>query len=285
MFYLGAIGTIMAGSGLDAALKTIYAENSVQKMLDGHAYSRAIRAHMLVHLCLSKVVMNVAEFTDEERNEIDLLLTDIDQSVILDAVDKAYVQRICAEFKKQLTLMEQKSPTAKLWIQYFRMVTLMKQFIEADRSGNWTLHLNTILKMIPFFYASGHFLYAKSAHLYLQDMECLEEKMSAHEFHKFTACGYFTIRRSDKFWCGIMTDMTIEQTLMRSFKVKGGLIQGGRMNDVSQRKWTTGATYMQDVCQEVEEFAGIITGTSEQHVDSRQSRVARDNSDAEKLSI
>lgn len=161
----------------------------------------------------------------------------------------------------------------------------MKQFIEAEHSGNWTLHLNTIQKMIPFFYARDHFLYVKSAHLYLQNMEYLEEKMSAHEFHKFTTCGYFTIRQSDKFSCGIMTDMTIEQTLTRSFKVKSGLTQGGRMNDVSQRKWTTGATYMQDVCQEVEEFARIITGTSEQHVDSRQSRVAHDNSDAEKLSI
>lgn len=82
-----------------------------------------------------------------------------------------------------------------------------------------------------------------------------------------------------------MTDMTIEQTLMRLFKVKGGLTQGGRMNDTLQRKWTTGATCMQDVCQAVEEFAGIITGTSEQHIDSRQSRVSHDNSDAEKLSI
>ncbi|XP_011859602.1 PREDICTED: uncharacterized protein LOC105557068, partial [Vollenhovia emeryi] len=82
-----------------------------------------------------------------------------------------------------------------------------------------------------------------------------------------------------------MTDMTIEQTLMRSFKVKGGLTQGGRINDTSQRKWTLGAAYMQDVCQKVEEFAGIITGTSEQHIDSRQSRVSRDNSNAEKLSV
>lgn len=53
MSLLGAIGHIMSGSGLEDALKIIYAENSVEKILLGHAYSRALRAHFLVHF-LSK---------------------------------------------------------------------------------------------------------------------------------------------------------------------------------------------------------------------------------------
>lgn len=113
-----------------------------------------------------------------------------------------------------------------MWVEYFRMVTLVKHFIETERSGNWNLHLDTIQKMLPYFHASGHFNYTKAAHIYLQDMADLGNKMPEDEFQRFTANGYFTIRRSNKFWSGIMSDMTIEQTLMRSMKTSGVLTQG-----------------------------------------------------------
>lgn len=84
-------------------------------------------------------------------------------------------------------------------------------FIRAERSGDWNLHLVTIRKLIPFFHAAGHLNYAKSAQIYLQQMEDLHLKLPPQEFQKFAQEGYFTIRRSDKFWAGIWTDMTIEQ--------------------------------------------------------------------------
>jgi len=63
---------------------------------------------------------------------------------------------------------ESKGPTAKLWIQYMRMVNLAKEFVFAERTGNFELHLKCISDMIPFFHAAGHIHYAKTAHLYLQ---------------------------------------------------------------------------------------------------------------------
>ncbi|KAJ8877079.1 hypothetical protein PR048_021531 [Dryococelus australis] len=35
---------------------------------------------------------------------------------------------------------------------------------------DWNVHLKCVQQMIPFFHASDHFAYAKSCHLYLQDM-------------------------------------------------------------------------------------------------------------------
>ena len=60
-------------------------------------------------------------------------------------------------------------------------------------------HLNCIQQMIPFFHATSHNLYAKSAHLYLQDMTEIKSKMNVFECEKFANDGFFTIRRSDKF--------------------------------------------------------------------------------------
>lgn len=53
------------------------------------------------------------------------------------------------------------------------MITLLKKFIEADRSGNWNLHLETLKQMLPIFHAGSRHLYAKYSHLYIQDMENL----------------------------------------------------------------------------------------------------------------
>ena len=52
---------------------------------------------------------------------------------------------------------------------------LVKQFIEAERCGIWELHLETIRKILSFFHATGHFKYAKSAYIFLQDMYKLKD--------------------------------------------------------------------------------------------------------------
>lgn len=43
--------------------------------------------------------------------------------------------------------------------------------------GNWKAHLNCVKEMLPYFHASGHFPYAMSAHLYLQDMQQLQNSI------------------------------------------------------------------------------------------------------------
>jgi hypothetical protein len=62
--------------------------------------------------------------------------------------------------------------------------------------GDWKLNLETVSKMHPFFHSAGHFFYAKSVWLYLQDMAALEQSMNPTEFSRFIKGG-FTIRRSN----------------------------------------------------------------------------------------
>ncbi|KAL4720304.1 hypothetical protein ACJJTC_001834 [Scirpophaga incertulas] len=207
---------------------------------------------------------------------------DSDRTIVLTANENNVVKTVLDKFDAALNKCERNGPTAKLWTQYFKMVTLVKHFFEEERSGNWELHLDTVQKMLPYFHASGHFLYAKSAHLYLQDMTCLREKMPANEFKKFTDEGYFTIRRTNKFWSGIMSDQTIEQTLNRESKICGGICKRGANDNVAAR-WTMSSVHMQNICEQIEDFCDIHSGTTEQHVDFRPTRVCRDNSDVEKL--
>lgn len=70
------------------------------------------------------------------------------------------------------------------------MVFIVKDFIHAEKSGDWQLHLDIIERMLPFSYATEHFPYAKSAQVYLEDMKALENHMSASDYKKFTTEGY-----------------------------------------------------------------------------------------------
>jgi hypothetical protein len=65
--------------------------------------------------------------------------------------------------------------SAKLWLQYMEMVSLLRTFIKAERTGNWLLHLQTVQKMLPYFAAAGHNHYSKSAYIYLQMMKDLPQ--------------------------------------------------------------------------------------------------------------
>ena len=58
------------------------------------------------------------------------------------------------------------------------MLDILKQFIKAERMGNWRLHLKATYEMLPYFAASGHNLYATSAYIYYQIMTKLEEGLN-----------------------------------------------------------------------------------------------------------
>jgi len=91
--------------------------------------------------------------------------------------------------------------------------------------------------MIPHFHAAGHLPNAKSARLYLQQMNLLPEIMPPDEYALCPDQGYFTIRRANEFWSCNFSDQTIEQYLMRMLKVSGGLTYGRGIIDSTLTKW------------------------------------------------
>ena len=287
MSFLGSIGFIMADSGLKEILCTIYAENSVDHILTGHAYARAVRAHLLVQLALSKVILKNAQFSEEEKNFVNKTFENVteknsDFMSKSEIEDNILVKNMAQKFENELKKKEKKGDTAKYWLQYFNMVTLVKNFIEAERTGNWEKHLYTIKLMMPYFYASGHHHYSKACHIYLQEMSSLEEKMDIFEYLKFTKDGYFTIRRSEKFFSGTWTDMVIEQTANRDFKVQGGIVQRSFTDNVLSAHVITKFS-LSNICVALEDYCDTHFATSEQHIELRESRIYKNNIDVKKL--
>jgi len=283
MSFLGAIGFIMDGSGLKELFNVIFAMNSIDKIMGGHAYYRALRGHILSHAALMKIILKMMDLTDVEEQLVEVVYA-FDKPMIL-AADPPECRGIRDLLNLQITDLKKRGPTAQLWVQYLQMVNLVKQFILSERMGKWELHLETVWKMLPYFHASGHFAYAKCAHLYLQDMTKLKTVMPMDEYNKFATEGFFTVRRlPTKFWSGTWTDMLIEQFLMKNMKTSGGLTNGRGVTEAIQTRWTMAMTSGQHVCEAMENFCNVsCNGSSEQHHSLTDACTLRDNKDMAKL--
>ena len=151
------------------------------------------------------------------------------------------------------------------------------QFLAAELTCNWKLHLASVVEMLNLFAATGHNNYARSARLYVQTMLQLEETHpTVHEM--FDRHGLHSVRRTDKYWCGVSSDQTIEQTMMLSVKGRGGLTRGRAMTETVRSLWINTAHHMADIDMAMSSFLGTNSSDSE-HVEVGKSRVLRDNRD------
>ena len=321
--YLGAIGNIMAGSGLQEVLECVYASNTVGHMLSGKAIARAIRGHILVsgalNALLTSEVFGVAlpgtqqvSEPDHDSSQLGSLEPDStpgsrppidnDQSQgtpdILIAAGKLYddlmagtisaetlqdsatIEAIAQQLLEGKEAMRDKR-TARLWLQYLEMVEILLTFIKSERTGNWQLNLQMCHRMLPFLAAAGHNNYTKSLHLYLQNMQKLQQ--THPDVYRQFEEGYHVIRRSDRYWAGLSTDLIIEQVLMRSLKTTGGLTRGSGMTESQRLVWLLSTPACAQVNCAMQDLTTVTYTSSEQHKDVSNARLERDMSDTLKV--
>ena len=178
MSVLRSIGHRMTSQELQSMLETVYAENTVPYMLSGEAISRAVRGHLSVVAALHAIIMSEiyncpitvdSEEESSEPPELFNLADSLDLLQIADILDRSISGEVSAEdlereevFGKLIEKINSykenlaSSRAAKLWVQYIEMVEILCKFIKAERTGDFSLHLQAINDMLPFFAASGH---------------------------------------------------------------------------------------------------------------------------------
>lgn len=192
------------------------------------------------------------------------------------------ISKLESRFKEYKDELASKSRTAKFWLQYLHYIDVLKMFIFAERSGNWAMHLTAISKMIDLFSVTGHINYSKCAKLYLQQM--LELETTYPWVHtNFSEHGYHTVRRSDRFWAGLWTDLIIEQILMRGLKSRGGLTRGRGVSESVRLLWVKTMHRCASIHNAMSNLTKVLHKTSEQHTELGQSRIKRDNDDLMKI--
>ena len=130
MSFVGAVGTLMADTGLEPIMDVAF--GGVAKMLTGKKYPQNIRAlRMVAEELLRGIICNEELQTHSQLMQI-------------------------------LENRSQQSRTTKLWVDnLIKPVMIMMLFIRAEREADWPLHLLATRLMMPYFFSAGHFNYAR----------------------------------------------------------------------------------------------------------------------------
>lgn len=111
------------------------------------------------------------------------------------------------------------------------MVEMLLNSIRSDRTGDFDLHLSSIVQMLPYLFTFNHPLYVRGIVLYLQDMLNLPETVKLDLKN-----GMASVKRKSGTFNGVGGDLALEQTQNRSSAISGGWV-GISTNEISLLKW------------------------------------------------
>ena len=150
MNLLGAIGTLMEGTGLQSILEVVYGANAVVHMMTGKSVQRSFRGHLLVKKCLNHMIVSdmvkdspkLAKLVDEsEEMYYSLLAGEMTLESILTSDTMTTIK---LELDQMKTKLHNRSKTSQLWINYQKMLQIARSLIKADRTGSWLMHLSAV---------------------------------------------------------------------------------------------------------------------------------------------
>ncbi|GBL90431.1 hypothetical protein AVEN_178858-1 [Araneus ventricosus] len=161
----------------------VFAKNAVVHMANGHVYAKALRAHTLskAAMCLLMV-----EYCEENG-----LLSNSDVETLrgihnLSSSEESFLSKVkplLSVVSSAVKTLEESSLKAKLWLQNLKKLSVIHYFVRAERTDDWNLNFYSVQRMLVHPHAAGHIHYAKSAHLYLQNMSNLKTSLSDQKFN------------------------------------------------------------------------------------------------------
>ena len=220
MNFLGSIDPLMEGSGLRTALETVYAPVTVGHMFTGKAYSRAIRGHLLSEFAVLSLMPQ--KFWNSLTPDECKLMKEIYHSEAPSNHENDEIStKLLSWFNTRRQELSEDSSTSVLWLNYVHYVLIVLEFIRAERTNNWSLHILATKSMLKQFAATGHNNYARTCRLYLQSMLNLEKDHP--DVHQQFILGNHTVRHTSSSWSGLWTDLSIEKILMKLLKGRSGV--------------------------------------------------------------
>ena len=171
--FLSCVGRLMRNTGITDVLTLGYTPLSVEAILNGKAFNRAIRGHSLLHRALYNLLLEPhikSELTTEDIEIMvelyDRLVTDIDHEYRTDD-ERSLLQKVRNSVKNvTLRYCETGSKTALLWIQYLQMIDILFELYFGERTGDFEMSITAAKHMLPLSCCRSVILFTKCLRLY-----------------------------------------------------------------------------------------------------------------------
>jgi hypothetical protein len=150
-----------------------------------------------------------------------------------------------------------------------KMVDILLDFIRANRDGNWELHLDAFVAMLPWMTIYDHTNYARWGPVYLAEMKGLAT--TAPTIHEEFMAGNFVIKRSKKYFNQVPVDQATEW-VNRMCKISNGII-GITRNDPARDRFCATWAERSNISHDTKYLYGII----EEDVDQQAISTRKDS--------
>ena len=178
-------------------------------------------------------------------------------------------------------LKEKGSDLAKFWPSYLELCELALNLIFATRSGNWELYLSCVEEVLPWAFAYDHQNYAPYLIPFIDDMRNLPNLMP--DVYKAFMNGEFAVQMNNTNPFGRNeADKTIENTINRDCKTKGGL-KGFSTNFSTTQRWVLNASRRSAYKKMLREQLTFNSDSLYIHKELAPARVKSDNLAVEKV--
>lgn len=232
MSYLGAIRKSIKGSGFEEIVfeANLCASGSIDRVQSGKHYNRSLRVHIVMTEALERLLFNHFIQCSSKPKQARKLYSDIysfktnmnneelNKVLECESFNDLFYEY---EYFKQLIRRGSNGKTAQFWLQYIDRVWLLLQFSFATRQNDSELHIISLEKLCPLLFCMDH------QGLNLPDTA-----------KKLLENNGFSVARSSKQAARVPVDLTIEQTINKHAKTKGGIV-GFSKNMPAYYRWSS----------------------------------------------
>jgi hypothetical protein len=146
----------------------------------------------------------------------------------------------------------------------------MLQNIRAEREGLWSLHLQSVCNMLPYFFITNRTNYSRWTPVYILDMLNIPNEVKL----AFDS-GEFAIHQKTGTFNGIWSDMATEKTFIKESKGNGGIVGLTRKKSALIR-WTLTLHVLGHFSSEMRDRSDLATEIEASHEETKPAAMKRD---------
>ena len=240
--YLKAIGKVMCGSGFEEVVidSKICASGSIEKVMKDKHYNRSLRVYKTVMEALERLLFKafrqhkqLDKLIEKAKGELNYVFNSNneisdDSTSSLKELAENYFQ-----FKQNVRLGKL-GKTAQFWMSYMDAVWRVLNCLRATKRNDLDLHITCLEQMCPLFFSMDHPNYARYLTSYIILLLNLKDSHPGAE--ELLQDNGFSVCMSSVSGARNAVDLTIEQTINRQAKCKGGIV-GFSQNKAAYHKW------------------------------------------------
>ena len=254
--FLATIGKRFKDAGLrDVAVESaVIAEGSIEAVLEGRQYNRAVRLHKIIYEAFQRLIwkgfyswIETNHSDDSQRlQETHNKFTDLQKTLTEEQFEHVFKNESCTRIfqlfnEYQNALRNDNGELSCFWMSYIDMVEILLGLIRTSREGDWMLHLAMINAVIPRMFAYDRLNYAKYLPVYYNQM--LNLPMEHPEVYEHLKNGGMSVQLGAANTFGrIPVDQAIEETANKDTQTAGGT-KGFSLNPGAVSKYYLTAEY------------------------------------------